>query len=321
VLEYLTPSQLTETAELRATAGKVLVLMGGDSAEREISLRSGTEITRALCNVGIDADGFDWRAGRFGELIALKPARVFIALHGRGGEDGGMQGALDCAGIPYTGSGVLGCALAMDKARAKRLWMSHALATPPFMCLETPLNVPEVVARIGMPMMIKPAHEGSSIGISLVETVDDVAPAFETARKYDTDVMAESYIQGAEYTLPVVDGTALPSIRLETPRRFYDYEAKYFADTTRYFCPSGLTPNAEQELVHTGLQAFRALGAAGWGRVDFMLDKSGRPWLIEINVVPGMTDHSLVPMAAKTAGWSFEYLVLRILKSSWAGKL
>ncbi len=317
MIDYLTPSQVKETAAIRDEAGKVIVLLGGDSAEREVSLRSGAAVVRALQNVGIDATGFDWSVGRLLPLLALQPSRVFIALHGRGGEDGEIQGALDASGIPYTGSRVLGCALAMDKIRAKQLWLSLGLPTPAFTTLAPPVDAARVTANLGLPLMVKPAREGSSVGISLVETTAALAPAVDVARKFDSAVLAEAYVHGAEYTLPLVDGVALPSIRLETPRKFYDYEAKYHADSTRYYCPSGLSSAQEHAIQEIGLKAFDALGASGWGRVDFMVDTQGRPWLIELNIVPGMTDHSLVPMAARAAGWSFEYLVLRILKSSW----
>lgn len=305
---------------LAGHAGRVAVLMGGESAEREVSLRSGNAVLNALRAQGIDAHGVDWRASRLPELLLDRPDRVFITLHGRGGEDGVLQGALQLAGIPYTGSGVLGCALSMDKIRAKQIWRAAGLPTPDFLIVDTRMDPTSVVARLGLPLMVKPAREGSSIGISLVTRAEELPAAVALAREFDPQVLLESYIRGGEYTVALVDDEVLPAIKLETPRAFYDYEAKYHSDTTRYLCPAGLSAEEEAALGMLARQAFTALDAAGWGRVDFMLDETGQPWLIELNAVPGMTDHSLVPMAAAQAGWSFEQLVQRILVSSFGSR-
>lgn len=315
--EHMTRAQLEATRTVAERAGKVVVLMGGHSAEREVSLRSGAAVLDALRGLGCQATGLDWRNDKLEALLAERPDRVFIALHGRGGEDGCLQGALEIAGIPYTGSGVLGCALSMDKVRAKRIWRSAALPTPDFMLADECADPEEIVARLGLPVMVKPAREGSSIGISLVESHEALPDAIALARTHDTTVLLEAFIRGGEYTLAIVDGVALPLIKLETPRRFYDYEAKYHATTTRYLCPAGLPAAQEADIAAIGLAAFDALDARGWARVDFMLDAAGTPWLIELNAVPGMTDHSLVPMAARQAGWPFEYLVARILRGSF----
>ena len=298
------------------TAGRVGVLMGGASAEREISLRSGNAVTAALCAAGVDAHAFDWRGALDTELLEASFDRYFIALHGRGGEDGQLQAVLDLIGKPYTGSGVLGCALAMDKSRAKLAWLGAGLATPPFEIVGGRADVDAMLARLGLPLFVKPAREGSSIGVSRVEDGAALAAAIELARRYDETVIVEQAIEGGEYTLSIVDGHALPVIRLETTRAFYDYQAKYVDDDTRYLCPCGLSPAAEAELAGIGMRAFTVLGARGWGRVDFMRDTAGCNWLIELNTVPGMTDHSLVPMAARAAGYSFEDLVVAILAAS-----
>jgi D-alanine-D-alanine ligase len=313
VTEILSPAQRQEVQDLRSRVGRVAVLMGGDSAEREVSLRSGAAVLNALRHLEFDVTGIDWQRDQLPTLLASRPDYVFIALHGRGGEDGALQGALDIAGIPYSGSGVLGCALSMDKIRSKRIWQSTNLSTPDFVLATDPLPVVEIIARLGLPVMVKPAREGSSIGISLVERREELAAAVALARTFDHDVLIESFVSGGEYTLAIVDDVALPLIKLETPRKFYDYEAKYLTDTTRYVCPVDLPERAERLLIEQGKAAFQALDAQGWARIDFMLDPLGQPWLIELNAVPGMTDHSLVPMAAREAGWSFEYLVSRIL--------
>jgi D-alanine-D-alanine ligase len=296
--------------------GKVAVLMGGDSAEREISLRSGSAVLTALQQRGVDAQGIDAGADVLQQLTAGGFDRAFIILHGRGGEDGVIQGALERLGLPYTGSGVLGSALGMDKHRTKALWRGLELPTP-----ESVLIVDEAdllaAAAVGFPLMIKPSREGSSIGMTKVEDEQQLQQAWETARRYDASVLAERWIVGREYTAAVLQGEALPLIRLETPHTFYDYEAKYHADTTSYHCPCGLPEAQEAELQGLCLRAFEAVGASGWGRVDLMLDEQQRPWLIEVNTVPGMTDHSLVPMSARTAGIEFDELVLRILASSF----
>ncbi|MEJ2345080.1 MAG: D-alanine--D-alanine ligase [Gammaproteobacteria bacterium] len=298
--------------------GKVAVLMGGRSAEREISLKSGAAVLEALRRQGVDAHEVDAGADVLERLAGSNFARAFVALHGRGGEDGVIQGALETLGLAYTGSGVLGSALGMDKLRTKRIWVGAGLPTPDHALLHADTDFERVVQQLGLPLMVKPVHEGSSIGMTRVERVEQLRPAWEQAARYDHEVIAEQWIHGAEYTAAVLDGTALPLIRLETPRAFYDYEAKYQADSTRYICPCGLDAGQEQRLGAMALQAFDAVGAGGWGRVDFMLDDSGRPWLIEVNTVPGMTDHSLVPMAARAAGLEFDQLVLRILATSLA---
>lgn len=308
---------LRSDAEIVAAAGRVVVVMGGDSAEREVSLRSGAAVAAALSRTGIAVQTVDFRASEITSLLALAPDRVFIALHGRGGEDGQLQGALGIAGIPYTGSGVLGCALAMDKIRAKQVWQSLALPTPDFLVIDESLTSAQILARIGLPMAVKPAREGSSIGVSKVTQPAQLEGAIALARRYDAEILAERWVTGGEYTLAIVQGQTLPLIKLETPREFYDYEAKYQADSTLYLCPCGLPPAVEIACAALGLRAFNALGASGWGRVDFMLDAAGQPQLIELNTVPGMTDHSLVPMAAAAFGWSFEQLALRILASSF----
>ncbi len=313
----MNPAPQTDATAFATRAGRVAVLMGGESAEREVSLRSGNAVLAALKARGIAAYGVDWRAARLPELLLDRPDRVFIALHGRGGEDGILQGTLQLAGIPYTGSGVLGCALSMDKIRAKEIWRATGLPTPEFLIVDESLDTAAVVARLGLPLMVKPAREGSSIGISLVTRAADLPAAVALARECDPQVLIETYVRGGEYTVALVGGEVLPAIKLETPRAFYDYEAKYHADTTRYLCPAGLSAKDEATLGALAHKAFAALDAAGWGRVDFMRDEAGQPWLIELNAVPGMTDHSLVPMAAAQAGWSFEELVSRILESSF----
>ncbi|MEQ8659244.1 MAG: D-alanine--D-alanine ligase [Gammaproteobacteria bacterium] len=302
-------------ATVRA-AGRVGVLMGGTSAEREISLRSGAAVTAALNAAGIDARPLDWQGGLDETLLEADVARFFIALHGRGGEDGQLQAVLDLIGKPYTGSGVLGCALAMDKSRAKLAWLGAGLPTPPFEIAGADSDARAILARLGTPLFVKPAREGSSIGVSKVDDADALAAAIAAARRYDDTVIVEQAIVGGEYTLSIVDGHPLPVIKLETRRAFYDYQAKYVDDDTRYLCPCGLPEAAEAELAAIGLRAFDVLGARGWGRVDFMRDEAGRNWLIELNTVPGMTDHSLVPMAARAAGATFEDLVVAILAAS-----
>jgi D-alanine-D-alanine ligase len=296
--------------------GKVALLMGGLSAEREISLISGKAVLQALQAAGVDVTPIDVGAD-IGEVLARsKFDRVFNILHGGIGENGTIQALLDLRHIPYTGSGVLGCALAMDKLRSKWIWKGIGLAVPDYKELLSAKDCAAAVKELGLPLMVKPVFEGSSVGISKVEREADMAQAWHEARQYGT-VIAEKFISGAEYTAGILAGEALPLIRLETPRAFYDYEAKYKDNKTRYHCPSGLPAAWEREIQQIALRAYAALGAGGWGRVDFMTDRDGRPWLIEANTVPGMTDHSLVPMAAKAAGFNFEQLVLRILDTSF----
>ena len=294
--------------------GKVAVLLGGRSAEREVSLRSGAMVLDALRRRGVDAHPFDTQQRDLPALIAEKFDRVFIALHGRYGEDGTIQGALELLGIPYTGSGVLASALAMDKWRTKLLWQALGMPTPRYELLESSSDFDAVAARLSLPIMVKPANEGSSIGMSKVRSAGALEEAYALAANYDRVVLAEQFIEGVELTAGVLGDQALPLIRLETPREFYDYEAKYLADDTRYIIPCGLDAAAEAAIRRQALAAFGALGCRGWGRVDLMLDAAGKPWFIEVNTSPGMTDHSLVPMAARHAGLTFEDLVLRILE-------
>ena len=296
--------------------GKVAVLMGGHSAEREISLKSGEQVLQALQQRGVDAHALD--AGDKGFIKQLENGDfdcAFIALHGRGGECGAMQGLLETMGVPFTGSGVLGSALAMDKLRTKQLWQGVDLPTPGFAVLRNANDLLPASAELGFPMMLKPVHEGSSIGMAKVDRAADLEQAWQAADSYDHEVLAERWVEGPEYTAAIVGETVLPLIRLETPREFYDYEAKYQADTTQYHCPCGLPVEQEDKLKALSLRAFKAVGASGWGRVDFMLDEAGHPWLIEVNTVPGMTDHSLVPMAARQYGWDMPELVWRILET------
>jgi len=293
--------------------------MGGKSAEREISLKSGTMVLNALRKSGVDAHAFDPRDSGLEALKQQGYARAFIALHGRFGEDGTVQGALEYLGIPYTGSGVMASALAMDKWRTKLLWHAAGLPTPAYRLMDARTDPAVLAARLGLPLMVKPAREGSSIGMSKVTSVEKIAPAYELAAGYDDVVIAERFIEGMELTAAILGDEPLPLIRLETPREFYDYQAKYFADDTRYICPSGLPADQERALQQTALEAFRVLGCCGWGRVDLMLDRDGNPQLLEVNTIPGMTDHSLVPMAARAKGISFEQLVVRILETAHVG--
>lgn len=306
-------SERVQTAE---AFGKVAVLMGGRSAEREISLKSGAAVLGALHQRGVNAVGLDAGAENFvPQLTGSGFDRAFVVLHGRGGEDGVVQGLLESIGLPYTGSGVLGSALSMDKLRTKQLWEGVNLPTPAFVRLAGDGDLRLAVDQLGFPMMLKPVHEGSSIGMTKVERASDLKGAWQSACEHDDEVLAERWIIGTEYTAGIVGDAALPLIRLETPRQFYDYEAKYQADSTRYHCPCGLPAEQESRLQELARRAFDAVGASGWGRVDFFLDEAQCPWLIEVNTVPGMTDHSLVPMAAKQFGWDMPELVWRILET------
>lgn len=296
--------------------GKVAVLMGGDSAEREISLETGAAVHAALCRKGVNAHAFDTGERPLSFLIEEEFDRAFIALHGRGGEDGVTQGALQSMGIPYTGSGILGSALAMDKVRSKLLWSALDINTPPFIEIKTELDLDRIPELLGFPVMVKPVQEGSSCGAVKVKSENDLKEALDISRKFDDRVMAEKWITGVEYTAAIIGEKVLPLIRLETPREFYDYEAKYIENTTRYICPCGLDSSAEVQMGEMMFAAFESVGASGWGRVDFIVDEDDRPWLIEVNTVPGMTSHSLVPMAAAHAGIGFDDLVMEILETS-----
>lgn len=299
--------------------GKVAVLLGGRSAEREVSLKSGGMVLKALRSRGIDAHAFDPAERRLEDLLKERFERAFIALHGRFGEDGTIQGILEWLGIPYTGSGVLASALAMDKLRTKRIWAAEKLPTPAYQALGEDTNFRIAARKLGLPLMVKPASEGSSIGMSKVRAATKLEEAYRLAARYDRVVIAEQFIEGMELTGAILGEQALPLIKLETPRDFYDYEAKYLADDTRYIVPCGLPAAKERELQALCLAAFRALGCSGWGRVDLMLNKRGRPYLLEVNTSPGMTDHSLVPMAARAVGLSYEDLCVRILEAAHVG--
>jgi len=296
--------------------GCVAVLMGGLSAEREISLKSGDAVYEALKKKGVNAVRIDVDENVLNTLEGNKFDRAFIILHGRGGEDGVMQAVLEMLDLPYTGSGVLGSALSMDKLRTKQLWNGAGLQTPEYVELNASSDFQSVSIQLGFPIIVKPSREGSSIGMTKVNNLSELKPAWEKAAEYDDGVIAEKWVQGEEYTVAILQKQALPMIRLQTPNAFYDYEAKYESDTTTYHCPCGLSAEQEKELQAMALRAFHVLGARGWGRIDFMLDESGEPWLIEANTIPGMTDHSLVPMAAKAAGIGFEELVWKIMETS-----
>jgi D-alanine-D-alanine ligase len=299
--------------------GKVAVLLGGKSAEREVSLKSGGMVLKALRSRGVDAHGFDPAEQGFENLVKEGFDRAFIALHGRFGEDGTVQGILEWLGVPYTGSGVLASALAMDKLRCKRLWAAEKLPTPKYELLAEDTNFRIVARKLGMPIMVKPASEGSSIGMSKVRAANKLEAAYRFAAKYDRIVIAEQFVDGTELTCGILGDEALPLIKLETPREFYDYEAKYVRDDTRYIIPSGLAAKKEREIQELCLAAFRMLGCRGWGRADLMLNRRGRPYLLEVNTAPGMTDHSLVPMAARAVGLSYEDLCIRILEGARVG--
>ena len=295
--------------------GCVAVLMGGESAEREVSLDSGQAVLEALQSKGVDAIAVDVGRNILKQLQQGAFDRAFIALHGPGGEDGVIQGALETIGLPYTGSGVAASALGMDKYRCKLLWRALGLPTPTFRMIRDASDL-RLAESIGFPLMIKPVHEGSSIGMTKVEDPAGLRAAWEHAAGFDREVMAEQWITGEEYTVSILGDDALPAIRLETPHTFYDYDAKYDADTTRYYCPAGLNDEQETGVRGLALEAFQAIGAEGWGRVDMMMNQAGELFLIEVNTVPGMTGHSLVPMAAKACGLSFDQLVWRILEIS-----
>ena len=299
--------------------GKVAVMFGGSSAEREVSLMSGNAVLDALLRSGVDAHPFDPADKPLSALHDEQFDRVFIALHGRGGEDGTVQGALELMKLPYTGSGVMASSIGMDKWRTKLVWQAVGIPTPEYEVLTADSDFAAVEARLGLPLMVKPAHEGSSIGIVKVSEPGQLAAAWREAASLDRLVIAERFIAGREYTAPVLDDQALPLIRIAAPEGNYDYQHKYFTDDTQYFCPCGLPDALEAQMRDTVLRAFKVLGAEGWGRIDLMLDDEGRFYLLEINTSPGMTSHSLVPMAARVAGIPFEALCLRILDGAHVG--
>ena len=299
--------------------GKVAVLLGGRSAEREVSLNSGKAVLEALQRSGVDAHPFDTDILKLHLLVDEGFDRAFIALHGRYGEDGTVQGALELLGMPYTGSGVLASALAMDKWRSKMVWQAEKLPVPDYVLLEEQSDWEAVVQQLGLPLFVKPANEGSSVGMTEVKKLNDLPGAYRTACMYDKLVLAEKNIDGGEYTVGILGEQALPVIKIEPAYGFYDYEAKYLRNDTRYLCPSGLTVEQEIEMQMLAKQSFKLIGGQGWGRVDFLMDEKGKAYLLEANTSPGMTDHSLVPMAAKQSGMNFEQLVLRILGMAHVG--
>lgn len=301
---------------MSATFGKVAVLMGGRSAERDVSLMSGRAVLDALRRQGVDAHAFDPAERPLEDLATQNFARAHIALHGRFGEDGTVQGALEMMGMPYTGSGVLASALGMDKWRTKLVWQSVGVSTPRCALLDPDSDFEAVARELGLPLIVKPVHEGSTIGLSKVTAAADLRAAYERAARHDSLVLAEEFIQGVELTAAILGEQALPLVRIQPASELYDYEAKYFSDETKYFCPSGLPAAQERAIQEQALLAYRAVGCQGWGRVDVIVQTSGKPYFLEVNTSPGMTGHSLVPMAAKQAGIAFDELVLRILQTS-----
>jgi len=316
-------SLLTQKSAIRRTRsaadfGKVAVLLGGDSTEREISLLSGNAVLAALIRRGVNAQAFDPLDRPVQNLVSEQFDRAWIALHGPGGEDGTMQGALEWLGVPYTGSGVLASALTMDKLKTKRVVVGAGYAAPDYAVLTSPGDLQAALERVGLPLMVKPASQGSSVGITKVNDAADLPRAYAEARAVDPIVFAEAFITGEEYTVGVLHERGLPSIRIQPATEFYDYQAKYFRNDTQYHCPSGLDAQAEAELQAAALAAFQVTDCAGWGRVDFMRDRAtNKFYFIEINTTPGMTDHSLVPMAARQSGIDFEELVWRVLETSF----
>jgi D-alanine-D-alanine ligase len=308
----------TATSE---SLGKVGVLLGGPSAERDISLLSGNAVLKALRERGVDAHPFDPAERSLFELAQEGFARVFIALHGRFGEDGTVQGALEALRIPYTGSGVMASALAMDKWRTKLVWLASGIPTPRYRVVDAKTDWLQIVAELGLPLMVKPAREGSTIGITKVTTVDhdEMWLAYEVAARHDALVLVEEFVAGTELTASIVNGRALPLIRIEAPQGNYDYHSKYFSDETKYFCPSGLAPALEDDIRAQALRAFDIVGCRGWGRLDLILRADGTFSFLEVNTSPGMTGHSLVPMAAREAGTPFPDLCVEILRSAHVG--
>jgi D-alanine-D-alanine ligase len=305
---------MSSKAQTKQNFGRVGVIMGGTSAEREVSLKSGSAVLAALLEEGVDAVGIDAAENLVGKLQSLGIERVFNVLHGRGGEDGTLQGLLKFMQIPCTGSGVLASALSMDKVRSKYIWQRLGLSTPDFRLLTAETDWSEVLAAFEK-VVVKPVREGSSIGMSIVTTAAQLQEAWQRAAAFDSDVMAERYIRGPEYTVSLLAGEVLPAIELRTTHTFYDYHAKYIANDTQYLCPAPLSAEDTATLNALCLQAFNSLGCEGWGRVDVMRDEQGQFWLLEVNTVPGMTDHSLVPMAARASGLSFGELLLKVLAS------
>lgn len=305
--------QVTDPREF----GRVAVALGGTSAEREVSLNSGGNVLEALRARGIDAQPVDGVSALIAALQAKQFDRVFNILHGRGGEDGTLQGALDALGVPYTGSGVLGSALTMDKVRTKQVWLALGLPTPRYVAHARGEPIERAIAQLGLPVIVKPSHEGSSVGITRVRAESDLASAIALAETYDGELVIEQLVEGGEFTIGILGDTALPTIHIVPPGEFYDYHAKYVSDDTQYICP-GLQGDAEAEMRALALAAFRTSGASGWGRVDVMRDRAGRNWLLEVNTTPGMTSHSLVPKAARAVGIDFETLCWRILETSFS---
>jgi D-alanine-D-alanine ligase len=296
--------------------GHVALLYGGWAAERAISLNSGAAVLKALEKKGVNVQAIDAGHDVASVLASGRFDRVFIMMHGRGGEDGQVQGLLEVMDLPYTGSDVMASAICMNKLMTKRIWLGAQMPTPSYSIISENTDLDQLATELGLPMIIKPANEGSSIGMNKVESVDQLRAAYQEAAQYDCVVFAEQWITGKEYTVSVLGDIALPAIRLSTPKSFYNYEAKYESTDTEYLCPCGLPEEQEEAMKQLALEAFMVCGASGWGRVDLMLDEQGNPHLIEINTVPGMTDHSLVPMAARQAGIEFDDLVIRILETS-----
>lgn len=297
--------------------GKVAVLFGGKSGEREVSIKSGSAVLAALQRQGVNAHAFDPAERPLHDLESFDVA--MINLHGRFGEDGAMQGALELLGIPYTGSGVMASAIGMDKWRTKMVWSAAGVSTPAFELVTADSDFTAIEKKLGLPLFVKPANEGSSIGISKVKQAGGLKTAYELAAKSDPLVIAEQFVGGGEYTVGILGDQALPIVRIVPKNEFYDFEAKYLRDDTEYLCPCGLSAEKEAQIQREALQAFNAIGCSGWGRVDFLMDEAGKHYFLEVNTSPGMTDHSLVPMAAKAAGISFDELVIRILELAHVG--
>ncbi len=299
--------------------GKVAVMMGGSSAEREVSLMSGSGVLAALQSKGVDAHAFDPAEKPLSALKEEGFARVFNILHGPFGEDGTLQGALEALGVPYTGCGVMASAICMDKWRTKLLWKGAGLPIPAFELLSDDSDFDAIEQALGLPIFVKPSTEGSSIGVTKVKTHGGLKAAYEEARQYDSIVIAEQFIGGGEYTCAVIDGQAYPTIKIEPATEYYDYQAKYFRDDTVYRCPSGLAPDVEARARELALQAFKVLGCQGWARIDFLMDEQNGIYLLEANTNPGMTSHSLVPMAARVEGLSYEDLCVKVLAAAHVG--